>query len=162
MSIATEYSQPFDAAVPQTRPGPAPSRPASPTPSGRQRPRREQPPLRLVSPSRSHRLPMLFGLVAVAVLAVMFGFAAFHSQMASTQYELEEVQRELSLEHERLVDLQIQLDELNSPAQIERLARGALGMVDPSTPVDVVVDESLVAEVADASRLADGGSAGSR
>ncbi|MCP3933912.1 MAG: hypothetical protein GY708_00920 [Actinomycetia bacterium] len=92
---------------------------------------------------------MIVGLVAVAILVVMFGFAAFHSQMATTQYQLEAVEVDLVLEQERIHDLQIQLDELNSPAQIERLARGVLGMVDPDVPTDVIVDESILVEVSD-------------
>lgn len=147
MSSATELSQPL-VAVPDSGARQV-SQPSRDTRQRRSSSSSEQPRLTVVDRPRSHRMPMLFGLVAVVVLVVMFGFAAFHSQMASTQYELERIERELTLEQERLVDLQIQLDELNSPAQIERLARGALGMVDPSTPVDVVVDESVVAEVAE-------------
>ncbi|NOX31512.1 MAG: hypothetical protein GXP35_15920 [Actinobacteria bacterium] len=93
-------------------------------------------------------MPLVIGVFVVALLGVAFGFAVFHSQMAATQYKLETVERELRLETERLADLQIQVQEYNSPAVIERLARGVIGLVDPATPIDLVVPDEALAAVA--------------
>ncbi len=113
------------------------------------RPSNAGPPrLHVVPPARPHRVPLVIGLVVVSVLTVAFGFAVFHSQMAATQYKIETVERELRLENERLADLQIQVQEYNSPAVIERLARGVIGLVDPATPIDLVVPDEVLAAVA--------------
>ncbi len=131
---------------------PPPLRPPATRRQPGRRQRQAPPRLTVVPPSRPHRLPVILGMVAVAILTVMFGFAAFHAQMAEAQYRLESVEVDLALEQERIHDLEIQLGELNSPAQIERKARGILGMVDPITPIDVIVDESVLVEVSDLSR----------
>ena len=94
-------------------------------------------------------------MVVVSLLTVAFGFAAFHSQMAATQYQLETVERELRLENERLADLQIQVQEFNSPAVIERWARGVIGLVDPAEPIDLVVPDEVLADVARTGAKAD-------
>jgi len=106
------------------------------------------PRLHVVPPARPHRVPLVIGLIVVSVLTVAFGFAVFHSQMAATQYKIETVERELRLENERLADLQIQVQEYNSPAVIERLARGVIGLVDPTKPIDLVVPDEVLAAVA--------------
>ena len=67
--------------------------------------------------------------------------------MASAQYDLEKVELELELEQARLVDLEYQIEQLNSPRKVEQLARGALGMIDPAHPVDLDVEATLLAEV---------------
>ncbi len=103
--------------------------------------------LQVVPPARPHRVPLVVGLVAVSLLVVAFGFAAFHSQMAATQYEIERVERELRLESERLSDLQFQLETNNSPASVERWARGVFGLVDPDAPIDLVVSDATLAEI---------------
>lgn len=103
--------------------------------------------LTVVPAARPHRVPFLIGVVLTALVLVAFGFAAFHTALAETQYELEQVERELQLDRQRLESLQFQLDEFNSPAKIEQSARGILGLVDPEDPVDLVVSDELLAEV---------------
>ena len=129
----------------------APTRPAPQ--SDRHRSRR----LTVVPAARPHRVPFVVGVVMTALILVAFGFAAFHTALAETQYDLEQVERELQLDQQRLADLQFQLVEYNSPAEIELLARGVLGLVDPEIPVDLVVSEELMAEVSGAGAAATGG-----
>jgi len=103
--------------------------------------------LRLVTPSTKRRTSPALLVVAGAVVVALFGLAAFHNLMASAQYDLEKVELELELEQARLVDLGYQIEQLNSPRKVEKLARGALGMIDPLAPVDLDVDSALLAEV---------------
>lgn len=107
------------------------------------------PKLTVVPAARPHRVPFIIGLILTGLILVAFGFAAFHSQMAETQYDLEQVERDLALDTQRLESLRFQLEELNSPAEIELLARGVIGLVDPESPVDLVVADELLAEVAE-------------
>lgn len=125
------------------------ARPAIPAPGPT--PARQRiggPHLRLVTrEGRRRRTSPVLALVALTVIAALFGLAAFHNLMATAQYDLERLERELELEQARLVDLEYQVEQLNAPGKVEQLARGALGMIDPTDAVDLVVDPALLAEV---------------
>jgi hypothetical protein len=107
--------------------------------------------LRLVVPEQRRRTSPVLLLVAGTVIVALFGLAAFHNLMASAQYDLERVERELELEQARLVDLDFQIQKRNAPGEVEKLARGVLGMIDPSDAVDLNVTPALLAEVQTAS-----------
>ena len=103
--------------------------------------------LRLVVQTPRKRTSPILLLTAATVIVALFGLAAFHNLMATAQYDLEHVERELELEQARLVNLEFQIESLNSPGSIEQLARGALGMIDPDRAVDLAVQPTLLAEV---------------
>jgi len=110
----------------------------------------ERPPhLRVVGePKKSKRgvAPTLW-IGALTVAVALFGLAAFHNFMATAQYDLERLELQLELEQVRLVDLEFEVEQLNSPAKVESLARGVLGMTDPGEAVDIVVPVGVLAEV---------------
>ena len=126
-----------------------PSSPFRGAPSGAtlRAPERPDDHLQLVRVNEKRRTPPVLFIGALIVVIALFGLAAFHNVMAGAQYKLEGLERELDLEQARLIDLEFQVEKLNSPATVELLARGVLGMVDPSETVDVVVTSQLLAEV---------------
>jgi len=105
--------------------------------------------LRLVRESKPRRrgVSPLLWIGALTVAVALFGLAAFHNFMATAQYDLERLEQELEVEQSRLVDLEYEVEQLNSPAKVESLARGVLGMTDPGEAVDIVVSASVLAEI---------------
>lgn len=102
--------------------------------------------VRETKPRRRGLSPLLW-IGALIVAVALFGLAAFHNFMATAQYDLERLELELELEQSRLVDLEFEVEQLNSPAKVESLARGVLGMTDPGEAVDIVVLAGVLAEV---------------
>jgi len=96
---------------------------------------------------RGRGVSPLLWVGALTVAVALFGLAAFHNFMATAQYDLERLEQELELEQSRLVDLEYEVEQLNSPAKIESLARGVLGMTDPGEAVDIVVSAGVLAEI---------------
>ncbi len=88
-----------------------------------------------------------FGLRLVAVsvvlacifLAVLLILAAFHTRLAAGQYQLVELETAVAAESERLIDLQVQLKNAESPAKLEVLAEGVLGLVAAENRVNLVI-----------------------
>lgn len=86
-------------------------------------------------------------LVSLVVLASLFSLAVFHTWMAETQFELDDVEGQLAVQRGRLADLEFQVERYNAPGSVEGLARGQLGMIDPGEPRDILISADLMAEI---------------
>ena len=78
-------------------------------------------------------------VLAFVALAVLLILAAFHTRLAAGQYRLVELENAVAVERDVLIDLQVELKSYESPAQLEVLAQGALGLVVAENPVDLVI-----------------------
>lgn len=87
----------------------------------------------------------VFGVLA---LAVLLGLALFHSALAEGQYQLSQLERDMAAERQMVVELQFELETLNSPGEVELVARGVLGLVEATNPVDLVVDPDHIGATA--------------
>ncbi len=97
--------------------------------------------------------------VGVAALAILMGLAIFHSVLADGQYRLNGLERDINAERQRMVELQYQIETLNTPMEVELMAEGILGLVSASEPIDVTVPPIFIAATArvHAEVLDDGG-----
>ncbi len=97
--------------------------------------------------------------VGVAALVILMGLAIFHSVLADGQYRLNGLERDIDAERQRMVELQYQLETLNTPMEVELMAEGILGLVSASEPIDVTVPPIFIASTArvDSEVLDDGG-----
>ncbi|HCB33705.1 MAG TPA: hypothetical protein DEP66_00640 [Acidimicrobiaceae bacterium] len=78
-------------------------------------------------------------VMSVAALAVLMGLAVFHSVLASGQYRLSELETEVAAERSRLVDLQVELESLHAPSELQTMGEGALGLVAAEGPTDLAI-----------------------
>jgi hypothetical protein len=103
-------------------------------------------PLRLVGERHQigRRVVGLTTVLGVVALAVLLGLALFHSALAEGQYRLSQVDAEVEAQRQRAVELQFELETLNSPSAVELVAHGVLGLVSASEPTDLVVDPSHI------------------
>jgi len=80
--------------------------------------------------------------VGVFLVAVLLFSAWQHFELLRHGYRIEEMQKERSAEEEINRHLRLEIETLRSPARIERLATGRLGMVAPA-PGDATVIERV-------------------
>ncbi len=76
-------------------------------------------------------------VLSCVVLGVLLALAAFHTRLAAGQYRLVELETAVAEESEILIGLQVELRSYESPAQLEVLAEGALGLVTAEKPVNL-------------------------
>jgi cell division protein FtsL len=81
--------------------------------------------------------------LGVFLVTVLLFSAWQHFELLRHGYRLEQVQRERAAEEEINRHLRLEIETLRSPARIERLATGRLGMVPPG-PDDAAVIERVV------------------
>jgi cell division protein FtsL len=81
-------------------------------------------------------------VVGVFLVAVLLFSAWQHFELLRHGYRIEEMQKERSAEEEINRHLRLEIETLRSPARIERLATGRLGMVAPG-PGDATVIERV-------------------
>lgn len=101
--------------------------------------------LRLVFHRRSRLPVLLLGLTVLVLLASLLALAVFHTQLASRQLQINQLEQEARDERERFDELRHRRAELRSPG---RLSEGAdrLGMVPGSTSDFVEVDQWRLAQ----------------
>src|SRR6476646_3460210 len=100
---------------------------------------RNNPIVREVDEARQRQLwrSMGIGLFLVAVLL----FSAWqHFELLRHGYRIEQMQKERAAEEEINRHLRLEIDTLRSPARIERLATGRLGMVTPKADDATVIE----------------------
>ena len=78
--------------------------------------------------------------VGVFLVAVLLFSAWQHFELLRHGYRLEQVQRERAAEEEINRHLRLEIDTLRSPARIEQLATGRLGMVAPAANEATVIE----------------------
>lgn len=83
-------------------------------------------------------LPLVF--FVVVVIAVFFVMIFLRIALDETAFELETVQRQISLEESRQLDLRLELAELQDPLRIANEAT-RMGLTYPDQRVAVVVDD---------------------
>jgi cell division protein FtsL len=71
------------------------------------------------------------------IFGVLFGLAAFHTELAQGQYRLDELERRLVALNEQRTELELEAEELESPDRIAAIARGQIGMVSPESVHDI-------------------------
>lgn len=112
--------------------------------------------------SRDAVVRRIVGLATVlggAALLILMGLAVFHSVLADGQYRLSRLERDINAERQRMVELQYELETLNTPMEVELMAEGILGLVSASEPIDISVSTTFIAATArvDAEVFDDGG-----
>jgi len=95
---------------------------------------------------RRRRTARLVTLAALLVSLLMLGAAAFQTQLARRQVQLDQIDRQIRSARADFNSLRAQRSELRSP---ERLATsgGALGMTDAPKTEFIEIDPAVVAEV---------------
>lgn len=120
----------------------------------RRAPERRRPDLRVVPTPRPRRLRNLTRLLTVVTIAgffgVLFGLAAFHASLAQGQYELDELEDQLTELAERRVELELTAQRLESPDRVATIARDVLGLVSPEHTEDLYPTADRAAAVLDA------------
>ena len=84
----------------------------------------------------------LWRSVAVGVfLVAVFLFSAWqHFELLRHGYRIEQMQKERAAEEEINRHLRLEIDTLRSPARIEQLATGRLGMVSPASTDATIIE----------------------
>jgi cell division protein FtsL len=84
----------------------------------------------------------LWRSAAVGVfLVVVFLFSAWqHFELLRHGYRIEQMEKERAAEEEINRHLRLEIDTLRSPARIERLATGRLGMVSPASDDATIIE----------------------
>ena len=101
--------------------------------------------LTLASQRRS-RLPIfVFAVAAVVVLAGLLSLAVFHTQLASRQLQINQLQQEARDERERFDELRNKRAVLRSPGRLSENAE-RLGMVAGETSEFVEIDQWKLAQ----------------
>jgi cell division protein FtsL len=103
---------------------------------------RNNPIVREVDQER-HREMWRMAAIGVFVVAVALFKAWQHFELIRHGYKVEQMQRERATEAEIARHLRLEIETFRSPARIERLALGRLGMVTPG-PDDAAVIERVI------------------
>lgn len=103
-----------------------------------------RPQLIVVAPQRRTARWIVAG--STLVFALMLGAAAFQTQLARRQLELDSIDRRIRAAHEQYDVLRRERAELRSPGRLATEA-AALGMVSASQTKFVQLDPAVVAEV---------------
>ena len=78
--------------------------------------------------------------VGAFLVAVLLFSAWQHFELLRHGYRIEQMQKERAIEQEITRHLKLEIDTLRSPARIERLATGRLGMVAPAADDASVIE----------------------
>ena len=78
--------------------------------------------------------------VGVFLVAVLLFSAWQHFELLRHGYRIDQMQKERAIEQEITRHLKLEIDTLRSPARIERLATGRLGMVAPAADDASVIE----------------------
>lgn len=100
---------------------------------------RNNPIVREIDEQRQRELWQSFAIGAALVLVLLFS-AWQHFELLRHGYRLDQMQRERAAEQEINRHLRLEIETLQSPRRIEKLATGRLKMVAPSA------DEAIVLE----------------
>lgn len=92
----------------------------------------------LIKRSGSRRTAPLFIVAAITVGALVAGVLLEQVVLAQSAFKLQEIDQRLAQAETRQEELLAAVAELESPGRIERYARTALGMVDP-TSIEYIV-----------------------
>lgn len=88
--------------------------------------------LRVVRAVPRRRRRRLAVTVAVAVsLVAVFGVVGFNTFLVQSQFQLEQIEKQLTAEREEFEQLRLETARLSSPERILSISRVELGMVDP-------------------------------
>lgn len=93
------------------------------------------------------------GVFAFLVAVVLFS-AWQHFELLQHGYEIERLQRERAAEEEVNRHLRVEIEALEDPARIDRIARETLHLVDPSPAETIVIERVVPAAAPDASIVA--------
>jgi cell division protein FtsL len=103
---------------------------------------RNNPIVREIDRERHREMWKSTGIGVFLVLALLFS-AWQHFELLRHGYRIEEMQKERAAEEEIGRHLRLEVETLRSPARIERLATGRLGMVTPG-PEDAAIIERVI------------------
>ncbi len=90
--------------------------------------------------------------VGVFLVAVLLFSAWQHFELLQHGYEVERLQRERAAEEELNRHLRLEIEALEEPGRIDRIAREELHLVDPS-PAETIVIERVVPAAAPAASV---------
>lgn len=94
----------------------------------------------LIKRSGSRRTAPLLIVGAIAVVAIIAGVLLEQVVLAQSAYKLQAINKRLAGAETRQEELLANMAQLESPGRIERHARTALGMVDPTNVEYIVAD----------------------
>jgi cell division protein FtsL len=100
---------------------------------------RNNPIVREVDLQRQRELYQSF-LTGVALVLVLLVSAWQHFELLRHGYRLEQMQRDRVAEQEINRHLRLEIETLQSPRRIEKLATGRLGMIAPSKDEAIVIE----------------------
>jgi cell division protein FtsL len=92
--------------------------------------------------------------VGVFLVAVLLFSAWQHFELLRHGYEIERLQRERAAEEEVNRHLRLEIEALEEPARIDKIARETLHLVDPSPAETIVIERVVPAAPPDASVVA--------
>jgi cell division protein FtsL len=105
---------------------------------------RNNPIVREVDQARQRELWTSVGIGGLLVLALLFS-AWQHFELLRHGYQVEELQRQRAVEEEVGRRLRLEIDTLNSPKRIEKLAIERLHLVPPSRDEAIVLERIVQA-----------------
>jgi cell division protein FtsL len=105
---------------------------------------RNNPIVREVDQARQRELWTSVGIGGLLVLALLFS-AWQHFELLRHGYQVEELQRQRAVEEESGRRLRLEIDTLNSPKRIEKLAIERLHLVPPSRDEAIVLERIVQA-----------------
>ena len=103
---------------------------------------RNNPIVREVDDARQRELWKSVGIAGFLVLVLLVS-AWQHFELLRHGYRIEEMQKERAAEEEINRHLRLEIDTLRSPARIEQLATGRLGMVSPASNDATVIQRVM-------------------
>jgi cell division protein FtsL len=90
---------------------------------------------------RERHLEMWRSVAVGVFLVAVFLFSAWqHFELLRHGYRIEQMEKERASEEEINRHLRLEIDTLRSPARIERLATGRLGMVSPASDDATIIE----------------------
>lgn len=101
--------------------------------------------VREVDERRQRQLWTSLAIGAVLVLVVMFD-AWQHFELIRHGYRIEQMQKERAAEDDVRQHLRLELETLRAPQRIERLAKGRLNMIAPTSTDAIVLERVLPPE----------------
>ncbi|MFN2526643.1 MAG: hypothetical protein ABR505_10365 [Actinomycetota bacterium] len=97
----------------------------------------------LIKREKPRRVAPVFIAGTICAVAVVFGVLLEQVVLAQSAFKMERLRQRIAVEEARGEELMLEAATLDSPARIERFARGILGMVPPERIEYVVADIRL-------------------